>query len=95
VLIALYRYTLSLIDADALRRFDGSAAAICGGGVKNDLLWRLLEQQSEGCHGADDRYGVPADSVNPGFAVLAALVPRRSAGRRRADRLSGSRCSAA
>jgi anhydro-N-acetylmuramic acid kinase len=49
---------------------------LSGGGVRNGLLWRLLEQQLAGVPlDRTDRYGVPADARKAlGFGVLAALT---------------------
>jgi anhydro-N-acetylmuramic acid kinase len=49
---------------------------LCGGGVRNGLLWRLLEQQMEGIPLERlDRIGVPADARKAvGFGLLAALT---------------------
>src|SRR5262249_13616766 len=49
---------------------------LSGGGVRNGLLWRLLEQQlgSVPVDGAD-KVGVPADARKPvAFGILAALL---------------------
>jgi anhydro-N-acetylmuramic acid kinase len=65
---------------DAMRRFlPGSQSyrvLLSGGGVRNGLLWHLLEQQLPGTRlDKTDQFGVPADVRKPlTFGVLAALT---------------------
>jgi anhydro-N-acetylmuramic acid kinase len=65
----------------ALRRFLPAGqrldrVLLCGGGVKNGLLWRLLEQQlAPAPLDRTDRFGVPAEAREAmAFGVLAALT---------------------
>jgi anhydro-N-acetylmuramic acid kinase len=65
----------------SLRRYLPAAWAsgkvyLSGGGVRNGLLWRLLEQHLEGIPlGKTDDLGIPVDARKPlAFGVLAALT---------------------
>jgi anhydro-N-acetylmuramic acid kinase len=65
----------------ALRRFLPAGQSLdrvllCGGGVKNGLLWRLLEQQLEGTVlDRTDSFGVPTDAREAmSYGVLATLT---------------------
>ena len=67
--------------ADALRRFLPDSRVpnrilLSGGGVRNGLLWRLLEQHWEGIPlEKTDRFGIPADARKAlAVGVLAALT---------------------
>lgn len=67
--------------ANALRRFlpeprGPVRVLLSGGGVRNGLLWRLLEQQLPGMTlGKTDPLGIPAEVRKPlAFGVLAALA---------------------
>jgi anhydro-N-acetylmuramic acid kinase len=67
--------------ADALRRFlppdrPLHRVLLSGGGVRNGLLWHLLEQQLAGVPlERIDRHGIPSDARKPvNFGLLAALT---------------------
>jgi anhydro-N-acetylmuramic acid kinase len=75
-LLCTATHFVARVAAGAVRRFAPARVLLGGGGVRNGLLWRLLEQQLPGVPLArTDEAGVPADARKAAsFGLLAALA---------------------